>query len=88
MSPYSTPPCSSNLRRFLLHVLPTGLVRIRQFGFLANRVRKLKLQQCRGLLATPSSGIADPDQSDLVSLNLGHDERNAMPSMGRIDRRP
>jgi len=38
------------LRRFLLHVLPTGLVRIRQFGFLANRVRKPKLELCRTLL--------------------------------------
>src|SRR6516164_1508487 len=27
------------IRRFLLHVLPTGFVRIRQFGFLANRTR-------------------------------------------------
>jgi putative transposase len=34
------------LRRFLLHVLPTGLVRIRQFGFLANRVRTRKLRLC------------------------------------------
>jgi hypothetical protein len=39
------------IRRFLLHVLPSGLVRIRQFGFLANRVRRQKLQQCRVLLA-------------------------------------
>jgi hypothetical protein len=39
------------LRRFLLHVLPTGLVRIRQFGLLANRVRKHKLELCRTLLA-------------------------------------
>ena len=39
------------LRRFLLHVLPTGLVRIRQFGFLANRFRKCKLTLCRTLLA-------------------------------------
>jgi len=36
---------------FLLHVLPSGLVRIRQFGFLANRVRKSKLHLCRTLLA-------------------------------------
>ena len=28
------------IRRFLLHILPRGFVRIRQFGFLANRVRK------------------------------------------------
>lgn len=39
------------LRRFLLHILPSGLVRIRQFGFLANRVRKQKLELCRALFA-------------------------------------
>ena len=53
------------LRRFLLHVLPTGLVRIRQFGFLANRVRKHKLELCRGLLAAPQlppDDTADPPQ--------------------------
>jgi hypothetical protein len=27
------------LRRFLLHILPQGFVRIRNFGFLANRKR-------------------------------------------------
>jgi hypothetical protein len=40
------------LRRFLLHVLPTGLVRIRQFGLLANRVRKHKLLLCRASCRT------------------------------------
>jgi Putative transposase/Transposase zinc-binding domain len=39
------------MRRFLLHVLPSGLVRIRQFGFLANRFRTRNLQLCRDLLA-------------------------------------
>jgi hypothetical protein len=39
------------MRRFLLHVLPSGLVRIRQFGFLANRFRTEKLHLCRDLLA-------------------------------------
>src|SRR6202165_2060882 len=39
------------IRRFLLHVLPSGLVRIRQFGFLANRFRTRNLQLCRDLLA-------------------------------------
>jgi hypothetical protein len=38
------------LRRFLLHVLPHGFVRIRFFGFLANRRRKLLLPLCRRLL--------------------------------------
>lgn len=41
------------LPRFLLHGLPTGLVRIRQFGFLANRCRKHRLELCRTLLAAP-----------------------------------
>ncbi len=39
------------LRRFLLHVLPGGFVRIRHFGFLANRGRTAKLARCRALLA-------------------------------------
>ena len=45
------------IRRFLLHVLPAGMVRIRHFGFLANRVRKQKLIQCRALLATSQPPI-------------------------------
>jgi hypothetical protein len=38
------------LRRFLLHVLPRGFVRIRFFGFLANRRRKQLLPLCQQLL--------------------------------------
>ena len=38
------------LRRFLQHVLPTGFPRIRYFGFLANRSRRLLLPLCRNLL--------------------------------------
>jgi len=39
------------LRRFLLHVLPTGFVRIRHYGLLANRARQDKLTRARQLLA-------------------------------------
>ncbi len=39
------------LRRFFLHVLPKGFVRIRSFGFLANRFRRQRLALCRTLLA-------------------------------------
>ncbi len=39
------------VRRFLLHVLPKGFVRIRHFGFLANRARQEKLPLVRKLLA-------------------------------------
>jgi hypothetical protein len=38
------------IRRFLLHILPRGFVRIRQFGFLANRARSKQLGLCRRLL--------------------------------------
>jgi hypothetical protein len=38
------------LRRFLLHVLPKGLVRIRHFGLFANRRRETDLARCRELL--------------------------------------
>jgi hypothetical protein len=37
------------IRRFLLHILPSGFVRIRQYGFLANRERRKKLASCRRL---------------------------------------
>jgi hypothetical protein len=45
------------LRRFLLHVLPGGLVRIRHFGLFANRRRGSTLARCRSLLHAPP---ADP----------------------------
>jgi Putative transposase len=38
------------LRRFCLHVLPRGLVRIRQYGLLSNRDRSERLARCRELL--------------------------------------
>jgi hypothetical protein len=38
------------IRRFLLHVLPSGFVRIRHYGLLANRHRGEKLALCRHLL--------------------------------------
>jgi hypothetical protein len=48
------------LRRFLLHVLPSGFVRIRHYGFLANRARAAKLQLCRDLLGVSSSPGTEP----------------------------
>jgi Putative transposase/Transposase zinc-binding domain len=43
------------IRRFLLHILPAGFVRIRQFGFLANRARGEKLALCRVLLGAQAN---------------------------------
>jgi hypothetical protein len=47
------------IRRFLLHVLPKGFVKIRHFGLLANRGRRDNVILCRKLLA--ASSTAPPD---------------------------
>lgn len=45
--------CGEFIRRFLIHTLPGGFPRIRHFGFLANRHRKVKLKLCRELIRHP-----------------------------------
>jgi hypothetical protein len=47
------------LRRFFLHVLPRGFVRIRHFGFLANRFRTSRLALSRQLLSSNSTPPAE-----------------------------
>jgi len=54
------------IRRFLLHVLPSGFVHMRHFGFLANRNRKEKLALCRSLLPARQNAI-------VASVNSSHD---------------
>jgi hypothetical protein len=62
------------LRRFLIHVLPKGLVRIRHFGLFANRKRSASLLRCRLLLnaaaappqPAPSAQIKCPLCSELM----------------------
>jgi hypothetical protein len=46
---------SEFIRRFLMHVLPKGLMRIRHYGILANRCRKASLKTIRKILATAAS---------------------------------
>ena len=59
------------IRRFLLHVLPDGFMRIRHFGFLANRSKKQALAQCRKLLDLDSAlplGSSQPANALLLKL--------------------
>ncbi len=49
------------IRRFLLHVLPKGFVRIRHYGLLANRVRKQKIACSRALLSVPVPPLRDQE---------------------------
>ncbi len=57
------------LRRFLLHVLPSGFHRIRYFGFLTNSKRGKLLPLCRRLIArvNPSRRITLPDEDPVLS---------------------
>jgi Putative transposase/Transposase zinc-binding domain len=58
------------IRRFLLHVLPRGFQRLRQFGFLANRRRRHQLPLCRKLLGAlyPPALTSQPLPHDYQSL--------------------
>jgi len=54
--------CEEFLRRFLQHVLPKGLPRIRYFGWLANRRRGELLPLCRALLHQEPAATTVPDE--------------------------
>src|SRR5437868_10678311 len=58
------------LRRFLLHLLPEGFVRIRNFGFLANRKRATTLPLCFQLLG---SAATPPTEQDTSGANNASD---------------
>jgi hypothetical protein len=57
-----TLPALEFVRRLLLHVLPTGFMRIRHYGILANRHRHEKLALCRQLLG--SGTAAEPESPE------------------------
>ena len=62
------------LRRFLLHILPSGFMRLRHYGLLANRYRKVKLARCRLLLHQPDPPAREKeDAADLLQRLAGVD---------------
>jgi hypothetical protein len=69
------------IRRFMLHVIPTGFVRIRHYGFLSNRSRKGKLDACRKALGMKplkhetTTENQSPHWYDLVIKYFGIDPR-------------
>ena len=56
-------PAEEFLRRFLLHVLPAGFVRIRHVELFANRTRTATLARCRQLLAQPPAPPPGPPEA-------------------------
>jgi len=74
-------PVAEFIRRFLIHVLPSGFHRIRHSGFLANGIRRDRIEKIRRLIdtgrepdqTTGEDGHTDPDE---------HDQCRACPRCG------
>ena len=68
-------PAPTFIRRFLYHVLPKGFMRIRHYGFLANRAKKQALARCRKQVHVPQPAEEPPRRSvaEMVLLLTGTD---------------
>ena len=73
------------VRRLLLHVLPTGFMRIRHYGILANRHRHEKLALCRRLLGAGSATEPESpgDKRDLAKARRRSRRRECARSVAR-----
>ena len=80
-------PGKEFLRRFLLHVLPRGFARIRHYGLLGNRSRKIKLAMCRLMLgaqmaASPANEVAPVEyEVHCPSCKTGHMVRQRLMTL-------
>jgi len=77
------------IRRFLMHVLPKGFVKIRHYGLLANRNKKTKLEQSRKLTGSPAyqakfEGLCT---AAILSIIIGKDI-NVCPTCGKGQLKP
>lgn len=85
-----TLPADDFMRRFLRHVLPSGFVRIRHYGLLANGVAAERLARCRELLAAapleePDTEATPESWEDLLLRLTGKDVRSCPRcSLGRM----
>ena len=55
------------IRRFLMHILPKGFVKVRHYGLLANRNKKTKLELCRKLTLSP---VYTPQYEGLTAIEV------------------
>jgi len=69
------------IRRFLLHVLPRGFMRIRHYGLLANRAKRAKLAQARSALdqAPPAPHPSPPESVEAFWLRVAHRDIHRCP---------
>ena len=62
------------IRRFMMHVLPRGFMRIRYYGFLANTHRQKQLAQIRELLGVPSPEVPPTPNGEHEADHHSQDE--------------
>jgi hypothetical protein len=72
------------LRRFLMHAVPRGFMRIRHFGLLANRVRTQNLAICRRLIAAPAPVVPASSPSSLAAAETTDHPRCPICQRGRL----
>lgn len=61
------------IRRFMLHVLPKGFMKIRHYGYLGNKNKKERLELCKELTQTPIVPYEKPNMIDILKLILKKD---------------
>ena len=80
-------PAHEFIRRFMLHAIPDSFMRVRHFGFLANRRKKEALSRCRALLGlTPVVVRAETKTTEELVLELTGKNLHACPAcqVGRM----
>jgi putative transposase/transposase-like zinc-binding protein len=75
-------PAEEFIRRFLIHVLPRGFMRIRHFGFLANRSKAHALARCRELLGVEAPEPSEPQSTAERILRLTGTDISRCPRCG------
>jgi hypothetical protein len=80
-----TLPAEEFIRRFLLHILPDRFVRIRHYGFFANRHRTSHLEICRELLGAEPSAAEPEEREDweTVFVRVTGQDPTLCPECGR-----
>ncbi len=69
------------LRRFVQHILPSGFVKVRHYGLLANRHRAARLAVCRRLLLVANHAATLPD---LQAVRMGPAQPRCCPVCGGV----
>ena len=81
-------PVEEFIRRFLLHVLPKGFMRIRHYGLLANRHRTEHLAACRAALDAPTPAPREAETVEVFLLRVLGADAHRCPHCGQGRLRP